>query len=81
MQTVEFWIYNKNPRADRPCETTMQIHVGTCARCQHGRRGERGQPTSGRWIGPFSTLEEAEATVDVADALAQYCGYCEPHVA
>lgn len=59
-----FWVY------ENWTNTFTKVHVGACAFCNDGRgiQGRGSSTPSGRWLGPFPSLDRAKAAArDAAD--------------
>jgi len=72
---VEFWVY-ENWRAHGHRAT---VHRGDCAHCNHGS-GQHGGTRSdnGRWLGPFTTVANVEASAGRTGAEVRRCRTCSP---
>lgn len=73
---MSYWAY-ENWRANGH---QARIHRGDCGHCNEvsGQKGGT-RSDNGRWIGPFSTAEEAEAAALQAGVTApRRCNSCAP---
>lgn len=70
---AEYWIY-ENWRAHGH---VAKVHSAYCSHCKGGV-GQAGgtDPANGRWLGPFATLQSAEAAGARTGSDVRRCGHC-----
>lgn len=70
----EFWVYENWPNK------AATVHRGSCSFCNEGRGlFGRSSTASGRWLGPFDTLDEAMMRAEqTGRKTVRRCGACTP---